>query len=251
MRGVPLTAIQGIDRLRPRGGARADHLYDFVNGYRTAAKTAKVRPGTVRVATLPAGTHGLTAFAGKLHVFISSGFSGDVPEGFVAHTLLHPEDPDAQLEKIHFAEPFMGAMYVVAEVADGAVHHYWVQAAQPWEANKEYSANELVEPTTPNGRVYRATRLGNASPSWSPGVPRKKADRIEPTTYKEYYYEAIDVTGDNPRAGSIEPQWPTNTGQTLIENADDAMALPASVTPPTPPAPNQPQPQVASKYTLR
>lgn len=249
MRAAPLTAIQGIDRLRPRGGARADHLYDFLNGYRTAAKTAKVRPGTVRVANLPPGTHGLTAFNGSLHVFASAPVDLSAYPEFSVHLLLHPVDATASLTKIHFAEPFMGALYVVAEFSDGQTFHFWLQRADKWEANKEYSANDFVEPGAPNGFVYRATRFGSPYQAWSRGVPREVGDRIEPTAYNEYYYEAVATNGDNPRSGMIEPHWPTNTGQQIVESADSITLEPEEpVTPPAPPPANKPQPPTSGKY---
>ena len=40
MRAIPLTTIKsGINRLRTKGGARADTLYDLLNGYVTEAGT--------------------------------------------------------------------------------------------------------------------------------------------------------------------------------------------------------------------
>lgn len=255
MRPVPLTAINGIDRQRPKGDARADHLYDFVNGYRTAEKTGRVRHGTFRAALLPPGTHGLTAFNGKLHVFASSEPDDSAnpidTDRFEVHILLHPSDPLASLERIHFAEPFLGALYVVAEFDDGGVFHYWLQRAPAWQAEHEYAANELVSPTTPNGHAYRATRLGAPYQAWAPGVPRTVGDKIEPTAYNEYYYEAVATEGDNPRSGGVEPIWPTNSGERIVESADDT--VPAQnhyPTPPAPPPPNTPQTGTQSKYGL-
>ena len=50
----------GINRLRTKGGASNDGLYDLLNGYVTLAGTIVSRPGTVEDATLPAGTVGLS-----------------------------------------------------------------------------------------------------------------------------------------------------------------------------------------------
>lgn len=232
MRDVDLTVIDGgIQRLRTRGGANPKSLYDLKNGYVTADKKVKRRPGTFRHAKLPEGTKGLCGFAGELHVF--SHEAAVVPEGYRLHILAHPvsEDDDGDpipLKRIHFAEPFMNALYVVAEfdVAVGGdiaanVYHFWLQgegADYAWQANAEYRAGELVHPTVPTGLFYRATRLGTPNPAWTPTTPRKLGDLVEPTEYNDFYYEAVLVTGDDPRSGNVEPLWPTVTGQQVSED---------------------------------
>lgn len=50
---IPLTTIGGgINRLRTKGGADRNSLYDLLNGYVTQANTVKVRPGSIRNANL-------------------------------------------------------------------------------------------------------------------------------------------------------------------------------------------------------
>jgi hypothetical protein len=75
-RSVALTAVNGgINRLRVKGAADRNSLYDLLNGYVTQQKTIKVRPGTFRTAELPedtAGdglTKGLCVFNDLFHVF--------------------------------------------------------------------------------------------------------------------------------------------------------------------------------------
>ncbi|HEX7094966.1 MAG TPA: hypothetical protein VF183_03725, partial [Acidimicrobiales bacterium] len=69
-RPYPLTVLKGgIDRLRPKGGARADSLYDLVNAQITKEFQVEPRAGTRRAASLPEGTVGLCAFGGEFHVF--------------------------------------------------------------------------------------------------------------------------------------------------------------------------------------
>lgn len=257
MRTVPLTTQKGgIDRLRTKGGARADTLYDALNAHVTEQYTIKPRPGTERTASLPAGTVGLTAFAGKLHVFASSSVDLSSFDDIELHILLHPGDPDASVREIHFAQPFLGALYVAAEFDDDTIHHYWLQAGKTWQAETEYGVHEFVVPTTANGFVYRARRFGDPYPAWSPGVKRTAGNgssvepsRIEPTVYNEYYYEAVETAGNNPRSGSVEPDWPTNTGQQIVENTDGFDAgQPNQANPPDPPSGNKPQDFEDSKY---
>lgn len=134
---------------------------------------------------------------------------------------------EAKLEKIHFAEPFMGAPYVVAEFDNGGVYHYWLQPGERWEAGKAYKAGDLVHPTVPNGLVYRASRSGDANPPWAPNVPRydgtgpEAASVVEPTVYNDFFYTCTAVTGASPRSGTTEPAWPTEAGAVIIESTDN------------------------------
>lgn len=385
MRDAPLTTIKGgINRLRTKGGARADTLYDLVNGYCTSADTVVSRPGTSRVMQLDTATKGLCSFGGSLYTFCHAPVY--VPDGITLKLIVHPDilaenaaanftmtaakheetpvydvliggdvtnneapddfgtltsvldingtisvvaffsqgddpltteivlrltesgaavgpdaflsltfedthgvsrtleigdatDPygtdvaywdgtytewrwtlvDAPVEvftvgetyavafddttgsevttpgadigllDIHFAEPFMGALYVVAEFSNGNIYHYWLQEGEQWEANKVYKLGDLVFPADDTGLVYRATRLGSANPPWGAHVPRFDASYgsgyevsvIEPTVYNDYYYTCIATTGASPRSGTIEPDWPTEDGATVIESTDN------------------------------
>ena len=236
MRREVLTTVKGgITRLRTKGAALKDTLYDLLNGYVTAARTVKVRPGTFLTETLPAGTVGLVAFEGNLHVFASTLVSS-IPSGYVLDVLRSPDGDALTITTIHFAEPFMGALYVVAEFSDGGIYHYWVRSAADWEADTEYDLHALVTPTTPDGYVYKATRLGNPYPSWTPAAPRAVDDIVEPTTYSGYYFKVISVIGDEPKSGDFEPIWPTDAGALITEDTDGTLP-PPDATPPSPIAP--------------
>lgn len=229
-RNEVLTAVKGgIDRLRTKGAAPRDALYDLLNGYVTTQKTVKIRPGTVREATLPTDTagepltRGLVSLGGMLHVFAADPM--DVPDGFVLHVLSHPDGLDTNgdpvpLSKIHFAAPIMGYLYVAAEFEGGDVYHFWLQEGDEWEADTVYKLGDVVTPATSTGLSYQATRTGSANPSWAAGVRRTVGDVIEPTTYNDFYYTAVDTQGSNPRSGDSEPTWPTEDGQQVYEDAD-------------------------------
>jgi hypothetical protein len=237
MRQANLTVIKGgLNRLRTKGAALNDSLYELLNGYVTAEKTIKVRPGTVLDHTIPSGTFGLVAFEGKFHVFASSVVAGIDTANFVLNVLNAPNG--AALAEIHFAEPFLGALYGAAAFADGQTYHYWLQEATAWTANTVYQLDALVSPTVPNGFVYRPTRLGGAFPSWTADTPRALNDRIEPTVYSGFYFTATQVIGANPRSGPLEPTWPVEDGAVIIEDSDVGGST--TVTPPTPPVPEVP-----------
>lgn len=248
MRQISLTTVKGgINRLRTKGAARADSLYDLVNGYVTAARTIKVRPGTIREATVDSDTKGLCAFEDELHTFSSSAVAdGDIPDGFVNHVLFHPTDDTASLSEIHFAEPFMGFLYVVAEFDDGNIYHYWLQSGGEWQAETVYKHGDIVEPTTPNGLAYRATRFGPAYPSWAPNVPREEGDKIEPTEYNDFFYEVVDTVGTNPSSGDTEPDWPIEDGAQINEDADGELTAPPTTT--VPPDVQEPTSSVQERY---
>jgi hypothetical protein len=180
----------------------------------------------------------------------------------VEHILTHPEleDDDGNpiaLEKVHFAEPFLGALYVVAEYAvtdseQGDVHHFWLQPGKPWEPTKIYRHGDIVEPSEPNGLVYRAGRLGDPFPSWQPGTAYAVGARIEPTEYNDFSYEATATEGSSPHSGAIEPNWPTEPGATVTERTDAPDAPDLHIAPPVtlPPSGEVPQESVRERYLL-
>jgi hypothetical protein len=226
-REVALTAVKGgITRLRTKGAALEDSLYDLLNGYVTAAKTVVVRPGTFRSYLLPTDTAGnnetagLMAFDGALHVFAIEEVV--VPDGVVLHVIQHPTDPTQAIAEINFAKPFMGFPYVVATFADGVTQHYWLQSGDVWTADTIYKAGDIVVPSVSNGLAYQATRSGDPNLSWAPNVQRALGDIIEPTVYNDYFYTVVDTQGDNPRSGTVEPDWPTEDGAQISEDAEGA-----------------------------
>jgi hypothetical protein len=245
---VALTTIRGgINRLRTKGSPPEDSLYDLVNAYVTAAKTVKVRPGTLRPASVP-GTKGLCAFDGALHVFAAA--QVDVPDGYVLHIITHPDaspDDPIAIEEINFAAPFMQFLYVSATFVNGDTYHFWLQTGDTWQANTVYSLGDVVTPSVPNGLAFQAQRLTDPNLAWAPNVTRQIGDVVEPTVYNDYYYTVVDVQGDNPRSGATEPTWPTEDGAQVIEDADGAGGAPT--TPTDMPDPNaQPSQSTSDRY---
>lgn len=224
-RMVALNALDGgITRQRVKGGANPKWLYDLVNGYVGPDGKVYSRPGTTDEIQLPEGTRGLCSANGKLVVFASSVVASPDPLVEV-EVLTHPTDPTAELLDIHFAAPFLGGasgvyLYVVAEFNDSSVYHYWLRHADTWEASTVYQLGDLVEPTVPNGFVYRASRLGDPGVLWAPGVKRAVGDVVEPTTFNGFSYECVETIGDNPRSGAAEPVWPEEDGAQVIEDTE-------------------------------
>lgn len=219
MKPAQLTVIKGgINRLRLKGGASADTLYDFVNGWVTESFTAKARQGTTRKAKLSTTTKGLCYFQSTFHVFAIATVS--VPTGYTLHIIADPNDLTQDIKTIHFAQPYLGFLYVVAEFNNGDVFHYWLSTSGAWKANTIYNIGDIVTPTTPNGMVYTAQRLNAANQVWVASIPRATNDVVEPTTYNGYYFTVTNTAGTNPHSGATEPDWNASEGGVTIEDAD-------------------------------
>jgi uncharacterized membrane protein YgcG len=226
---ISLTQLkQGINRLRVKGGANPESLYDLKNGYITLSGTTKGRGGTVRSLTLPADTKGLTVFGGKLVTFHHNSTAGGSALVDIK-VLVHPSNTTAKLRKIHFAQPFNGYLYVVAEYDDDTVFHFYLNDHSAWQANKIYQAGDIVRPTVPNGRLYVARAMPNTRPRWAAGVVRALNNEIIPTTDNGYYYKCVAVEG-NKQSGNTEPTWPTTPLATVVENSSTAALAGGGIT---------------------
>ncbi len=243
-----LTVVKaGLSRQRTKGAAIKGTLYDLLNGYVTTEKTIKVRPGTTLAQTLTAGTKGLVHFDGKFHVFASASVAG-LPADYTLHILRAPTAN--ALTRIHFAEPFLGALYVVAEFAADEIFHYWLKAPDAWEASKVYDFNDRTVPAVDDGFVYKVNRLGDPNPVWTSGAPRAVDDRVEPTTPNGLYFQVTSVFGTQPISGLTEPDWAdAKLGQQFIDTPD-GIALQSTPTPARPPR-DRPPAGTRDRYTDR
>lgn len=120
--------------------------------------------------------------------------SGALVQGNPILILRHPSNSAATLSKIHYAKPFMGYPYVIAEFSDGLINHYWLQMPPVWTANTNYNANELVQPTSLNGFYYLAVQIANP-PAWTPLLQHQIFDIVQPTIYSGLQFYAQTVVG--------------------------------------------------------
>lgn len=247
MRGQNLSAVKaGITRLRDKGGASPDALYDLLNGYVTAARTIRIRPGTRIEVTLPPGTKGLAWFDGKFVVFATE-VTDPGDDRVEVEVIRHPESPELPLVDIHFAMPFLGYLYVVAEFAGGDVFHYWLEKGEVWQPGKVYLPGTLVRPTDGNGMAYRLQSAHGDYVPWAPNVERAVGDVVVPTTDNGYRYVVTDVSGADARSGSSEPAWPAEDGASVFEDAN--VADPFTTQPPTGAgSPTPVPPDVSDRY---
>ena len=238
MRDFAITsAKQGVTRQRNKGGPAKDSFYTLKNCYVTSDRSVVPRPGTRLDTTLPAGTKGLMMFRGKLYVFSAEPVVMTNPK-YVNIVLQNP-DPEstAGILAIHFAQPFLGYPFVVAEFGDapGTYIAYWLQEQGTWQPETIYMLSDVVQPTVQTGYTYEATRLNPASPAWSPNKTVQIGDVFEPTVFNGYKYEVIDIQGANPATGDNEPAWIAQDGAIVNEDSDFTPSE-VPVTPkPTPP----------------
>jgi hypothetical protein len=158
------------------------------------------------------------------------------------------------LKEIHFAAPYMGFLYVVAEfdvdsnteAEWGSTYHYWLRNVGEWTADTVYTIGDLIEPTTPNGFTYRAARISAPNPAWSAQTLHAVDDVIEPTVANGYFFTAIETDGANPVSGTVEPTWPTTTDATVAEDSETANN---DVTAAAPASQTQAPPATGTKYT--
>lgn len=137
------------------------------------------------------------------------------------------------LKEIHFAAPYLGGLYVVAEFSPdsaiaaqyGSVFHYWVQSSavgdntNAWEANTDYVSGNIVIPTNANGLTYVATRRNSPAPVWSANTAEVVGNVVEPTVANGFQYAVTAVEGASPTTGASEPLWPTSDGAIVNENS--------------------------------
>lgn len=214
-RTIHLTGLkQGIQRVREKGGADPDTLYDLDDGYVGIDGAIEQRPGTPLAYDLPAGTLGMCAHDGDLVVFSTS--PKTCPTGVRCEVITHPFFPSQGLTYIWYAAPFLGYLYVVAEFENGDSYHYWLQAANEWEASTTYQEGQIIVPPTPNGLGYKAHRVLPKYPNWIPGMEVVLGTKVEPTTANGYYYEATETSeaaGVGTPGGSPNPDpVPTEPG---------------------------------------
>lgn len=247
MRTVTLNAVSaGMTRLRSKGGANPETLYELTNGYVTASRAIKQRPGVHYQTKLPIGSKGLVAYNGVFYTFAATTLSN--PGTATLKILPHPSPTFAgTLSKIHFAAPFMGYLYVVAEFSDTNVYHYWLQDPPAWQPFTVYKDNQLVQPTVPNGYYYRAF-TANPPPAWQPLHQYSLNNAVQPTVYNGFEYVAtILLPGDPTTSSDTEPVWPTEQNSFVLESS--AGGTSTQPTPPTPPPATPPGKGDGGRYT--
>lgn len=227
---------RGIDRSRPQSTAKQDTFWNLVNCYVTPGGTIAKRPGFKRIAQLDSHTHGLFSNKGALHAFYSQGNPTAPSENVVKiqyHALRNGSDT-VTLKKVWHDFLYLGNQYVVAEMDDGHVQHFWLRAPDTWKANTMYQVNGTVQPTTPNGFYYVAA-ADELPPEWKADTQYEVGDVVQPTEYNGFKYTVQSVSATPAHSSSTEPDWPASEGATIKETGGtDGSSLPAGSPEPPP-----------------
>jgi hypothetical protein len=232
VRAYPITVLDGgINRLRVKGGAAANQLYDLQNAYITNAGAVQPREGTIRAATLDGSTVGLAAANGTFNIFSSQFSTAALPANYVLNVLSDPNNTSASPVTIWYAKPFMGFLYVVAQFSDNSIFHYWLQNDGTWTSSTDYTSASIVLPPVANGLAYQGLRDFPPQPAWTPDTVVTSGSYVEPNTPTGFCYQAIAVAGNPIHTGQVEPVWPTVAGATIQEFGDfDVSATDAGTT---------------------
>jgi hypothetical protein len=232
VRAYPITVLAGgINRLRVKGGAAANQLYDLQNSYITNSGAIQPREGTIRAATLDSSTVGLAAANGTFNIFSSAFSTAALPTNYVLNVLSNPNNTSSSPITIWYAKPFMGFLYVVAQFNDQSIHHYWLQNDGTWTSSTDYTSASIVLPPVANGLAYQGLRDFPPQPLWTPNTVIASASYIEPNTPTGFCYQAIAIAGNPVHTGAVEPVWPTVAGATIQEFGDfDVSATDAGTT---------------------
>ena len=214
----------GIDRNRNQSPPRDGTLYDLVNAYLTPGHTLKRRNGFTKQQAL--ASFGLTSYGGKLHTFYSGADPGSNAL-LTTHKLVCPDGSASALVKVHYAAPLLGYLYVVAEFANGNVSHYYLDnggvTAPTWAATTQHQYGDMVSPTVANGFRYWVQSV-LAAAAWQPGEAVAVNTLVQPTAPNGYVYKCTAVNGPpgfaNFVTGSTEPVWPLAVGATVIEDVE-------------------------------
>ena len=122
----------GLDVRRGASVSDANRLRRLENAYVTTGKSLQKRPGLTQIATLESGTVGLRGGLGKLNTFYSA--AGTITHAntfFLANKVAHPTTPATNVAKVHYADAFLGFLYVAVEYTDGVVKHHYIDGTSP------------------------------------------------------------------------------------------------------------------------
>lgn len=150
----------GLDLRKGASTSDANRLRVLKNAYTTEGRTIRKRPGTVKIATLEAGTEGLFAGRGKLNTFY--GGTSTITHAnslFQANSVRSPITAGLAVSKVHYADVFNGFMYAAVEYTSGEIKHHYLDGAAP-------GATHVIDANCPHTK--QVTKI--SSKLWSIGT---------------------------------------------------------------------------------
>lgn len=228
----------------------------YINGVQSGSANFSLVPATPDTTWNIGSNAGATGAIGYIDEFRLirglAAYHGNFAPPTAPYTL--PSVNAIPIKEIHFAAPYLGFLYVVAEFQPdssglGSVFHYWLQLSGTWAPNTDYRIGDVVQPIVPNGLLYTASRKSAPNPVWAPNVQHAVNDQVEPTTPNGFYFKVTAVQGSNPTSGNTEPTWPTADGATITENSQLANDQTVTIVTSAPqPAANTPSTTVLTRY---
>lgn len=113
----------GLDRRRKRVAGVPGTLWLGVNVHISRGGDIERAKKFVPTYTLPAGTFGLATIRSQLFTFGSADLAASMPVGVQYQRLQAPSTP--AMTKVIWSNAFDGKLYVIAEYADGNIHHFY------------------------------------------------------------------------------------------------------------------------------
>lgn len=147
----------GLDLRKGLSTSDANRLRVLKNAHATEGRTIRKRPGTIKVATLEAGTTGLFSGNGKLNTFYGgTSVINHANTLFKANNVQHPTTASLQLSEVHYGDVFNGFMYTSVQYTNGDIKHHYLDGAAA-------GATHIVDANCPNTK--QVTKI--ASKIWS------------------------------------------------------------------------------------
>lgn len=147
----------GLDLRKGQSTSDANRLRVLKNAYATEGRTIRKRPGTVKVATLEAGTTGLFAGNGKLNTFY--GGTTAITHAntlFRANNARNSVTAGLAITEVHWSDVFNGFLYASVQYSNGVINHHYFDGAAP-------GATHIVDVNCPNTK--QVTKI--ASKIWA------------------------------------------------------------------------------------
>ena len=129
----------GLDTRRLLATSEAGTLINLVNAHINQGGEIEKRKAFDPVDVLPAGTHGAYGLGDDIYIFGSDAAPVGLPPGYVYQRLQAPDSED--MVRVCDVDLFAGKLYVIAEYADGDIHHFFDGTiVTDWEDGRAYAA---------------------------------------------------------------------------------------------------------------
>ncbi len=188
-------------------------LRELTNAYVTTGKAIRKRPGLTKIATLEAGTVGLSAADGKLNTFYDTGSITHANPLFQANIL--PRHAGEALQGVVAAEMFNGQLFVLGEYTTRNIASYngaeITDVNFPGKCNHIIKAAEKIFATDQGSDVVRFSSTGNPM-DWTTAqdagfLPTglRSDGSVKPTGLGQYLGRLVVLHSDHTQVWTVDP----------------------------------------------